>query len=269
MSSVIHTPSSPNYIVEIVTVQAGAFKTMIEALKEIITETNIDFLPNGIRIVSANPSSTILVCVKLENENFNKYYCKHKFSAGVIMMNFFKIIRVLSNNDTLTLFVEEGDNHKLGIKIENADKNTSTTYYLNLIDVDPTQFNIPPIEFPSIITMPSNEFDKICRDMNNISSVIEIKSVDNNLIVSCEGDFASQETIMGPKENGLNFVKNDNNEIIQGYYNLRDLVLFSKCMKLSQSVEIYMKNNFLIVFCFAIGSLGSVKIAMSPYAGSD
>ncbi len=266
MSSAINAPSNPNYIVEIKTVQIWAFKTLIEALKEIITETNIDFLPTGIRIISANPSSTILVCVKLEADKFEKYYCKHKVSAGVLMINFFKIIRVLSGNDSLTLFIEEGANHKLGIKIENADKNTVTTYYMNLIDVDHTQFNIPPIEFPSIITMPSGEFNKICRDMHNIGNVIEIKSIDNHLMFSCEGDFASQETIMGEKSNGLNFIKSENTEIIQGYYNLEHLVLFTKCTNLSPTIEIYMKNNYLIIFAFSVGSLGSVKLALSPKA---
>ncbi len=264
MSSAINAPSNPNYIVEIRTVQIWAFKTLIEALKEIITETNIDFLPTGIRIISANPSSTILVVVKLEADKFEKYYCKHKVSAGVLMINFFKIIRVLSGNDSLTLFIEEGANHKLGIKIENADKNTVTTYYMNLIDVDHTQFNIPAIEFHSIITMPSGEFNKICRDMHNIGNVIEIKSIDNHIMFSCEGDFASQETIMGEKSNGLNFIKSENSEIIQGYYNLEHLVLFTKCTNLSPTIEIYMKNNYLIIFAFSVGSLGSVKLALSP-----
>lgn len=264
MASMVNAPSNPNYIIEIKTVQIWAFKTLIEALKEIITETNIDFLPTGIRIISANPSSTILVSVKLEADKFEKYYCKHKFSAGVLMINLFKIIRVLSGNDTLTLFVEEGMNHKLGIRIENADKNTVTTYYMNLIDVDHTQFNIPAIEFPSVITMPSSEFNKICRDMNNISDVIEIKSIDNHLMFSCEGEFASQETIMGEKSNGLNFVKSENTEIIQGYYNLKHLILFTKCTNLSPSVEIYMKNNYLIIFSFSVGGIGVCRCALSP-----
>lgn len=263
-------PSNPNYIVEIDTAQSSAFKTLIEALKEIITETNIDFLPNGIRIVSANPSSTILVCVKLEAENFEKYYCKHKFSAGVLMINFFKIVRVLSGNDTLKLFIEEGNNHQMGVRIENADKNTVTTYYMNLIDVDHTQFNIPPIEFSSIITMPSNEFNKICRDMHNIGNVIEIKSIDNHLMFSCQGSFATQETIMGEQTNGLNFVKSaSSSEIIQGYYNLDHLILFTKCTNLSPSVEILMKNNYLIIFSFLIGSLGQISLALSPKASED
>ena len=258
--------SSTNYLVEVKTVQTWAFKTMIEALREIIIETNIDFMPNGIRIVSADPSSTILVYLKLEADKFDKYYCKHKVSAGVMMMNFFKIIRVLSNNDTLTLFIEADAPEKMGIKIENSDKNTVTTYYMNLMEVDHTQFNIPSVEFPSVITMPSGEFNKICRDMSNLNAeLIEIKSIDNHLIFSCEGEFASQETIMGEMSNGLNFVKTDSSEIVQGYYNLKHMCLFTKCSNLSPTVEIYMKNNFLMILNFMAGSLGNLRVCISPH----
>ena len=100
--------------------------------------------------------------------------------------------------------------------------------------------------------------------MHNIGNVIEIKSIDSHLMFSCEGDFASQETIMGEKNNGLNFIKSENSEIIQGYYNLEHLVLFTKCTNLSPTIEIYMKNNYLIIFAFSVGSLGSVKLALSP-----
>ena len=55
--------------------------------------------------------------------------------------------------------------------------------------------------------MPSNEFNKICRDMINIGDVIEIKSIGAQLIFACKGEFAQQESILGETNNGLNFVK--------------------------------------------------------------
>jgi proliferating cell nuclear antigen len=113
--------------------------------------------------------------------------------------------------------------------------------------------------------MPSNEFNKICRDMINLSEIIEIKSVGNQIIFSCKGEFASQETIIGETTNGLSFVKHSNDDnIIQGYYNLKHLVLFAKCTNLCNSIEMYMKNNFPIVINFSVGSLGNLKLALAP-----
>ena len=255
---------------ELKTVQTGAFKTLTEALKEILTDANIEFTDSAMKIITMDPTQTILVHLKLEKDNFESYFCKHKIFIGVNMLNFFKLIRTLTNNDALTLFIEADNTNLLGIRIENGEKNSLTNYYLNLIEVDETTYQIPPAQFESIITMPSNEFNKICRDMINLSDIIEIKSVGNQMIFSCKGEFACQETIIGEASNGLNFVKSTSDDtIIQGYYNLKHLVLFTKCTNLCNSIEIYMKNNFPIVIKFAVGSLGNLKLALAPKVEVD
>lgn len=257
-------------IMELKTVQTNAFKTLTEALKEILTDANIEFTDSAMKIITMDPTQTILVHLKLEKDNFESYYCKHKIFIGVNMLNFFKLIRTLTNNDALTLFIEEGNTNLLGIRIENGEKNSLTTYYLNLIEVDEASYQIPPAQFESIITMPSGEFNKICRDMINLADVIEIKSVGSQLIFSCKGEFASQETIIGETNNGLNFVKSTTEDnIIQGYYNLKHLVLFTKCTNLCNSIEMYMKNNFPIVIKFSVGSIGSLKLALAPKIEMD
>jgi len=255
---------------ELKTVQTNAFKTLTEALKEILTDANIEFTDSAMKIITMDPTQTILVHLKLEKDNFEYYHCKHKIFIGVNMLNFFKLIRTLTNNDALTLFIEEGNTNLLGIRIENGEKNSLTTYYLNLIEVDEASYQIPPAQFESIITMPSGEFNKICRDMINLADIIEIKSVGSQLIFSCKGEFASQETIIGETNNGLNFVKSATEDnVIQGYYNLKHLVLFTKCTNLCNSIEMYMKNNFPIVIKFSVGSVGSLKLALAPKIEMD
>ena len=257
-------------IMELKTVQTNAFKTLTEALKEILTDANIEFTDSAMKIITMDPTQTILVHLKLEKDNFESYYCKHKIFIGVNMLNFFKLIRTLTNNDALTLFIEEENTNLLGIRIENGEKNSLTTYYLNLIEVDEASYQIPPAQFESMITMPSGEFNKICRDMINLADIIEIKSVGSQLIFSCKGEFASQETIIGETNNGLNFVKSATEDnIIQGYYNLKHLVLFTKCTNLCNSIEMYMKNNFPIVIKFSVGSIGSLKLALAPKIEMD
>ena len=235
------------------------------ALKEILTDTNIIFSPDGIKIIAMDPSHTVLVHLKLEKSSFEEYNCNEKVIVGISMLNFFKLIKTMTNNDTLTLFIEKNDENKLGIRIENGEKNSITTYKLNLMDLNEDNITIPPAAFESIITLPSTDFQKICRDMSNLSDTIEIKSVGQQLVFGCNGNFASQETVIGQTSTGLSFVKTtDSTDIIQGYYNLKHLVLFTKCTNLCNQIEIYMKNNFPIVIKFSVGSLGSLKLALAP-----
>ena len=149
---------------------------------------------------------------------------KSKVKIEEFLKDVNNVLDLVSKVDSLD--PEKTDINKLGVRIENGEKNSITNYKLNLMDLNEEQISIPPAAFESIITLPSSDFQKICRDMSNLSDTIEIKSVGSNLIFSCSGNFASQETIIGQTSSGLAFVKNaDNTDIIQGYYNLKHLVL--------------------------------------------
>ena len=117
-------------ILELKTIQASAFRILVEALKEFLTDVNIEFTKQdddnsgGLSIIALNNSSSILVHLKLDAVNFDKYFCnKDKINIGVNMTYLFKLIKTINNNDILSLSLDDLDINKLGIKIENAEKN--------------------------------------------------------------------------------------------------------------------------------------------------
>lgn len=258
-----------SYILEIKTVQSQAFKTLIEALKELLTDTSIEFDESGLKIVSMDTSHCVLAHLKLDASKFEHYTCNNKLSIGINMLNFYKLIRTINSNDTLTLFIESSDINHLGIKIENGEKNSKTTYKLNLLDLDNQKITIDNAEFNTVINLPSADFQKICRDMNNIADNVEIKNIGNQLILSCKGDFCNQETIIVDNDNGVNTIKNtnnkkNNNEIVQGIFKLQYLVLFTKCTNLCSTVELLLKNDYPLVIRYMVASLGELKWALAP-----
>jgi proliferating cell nuclear antigen len=259
-----------NMILEIKTVQSAAFRVLTEALKEILTDANFEFDETGVKIMAMDSSHTVLVHLKLNAENFEYYHCKDKRILGINMINLFKLIKTMGNNDALTLYLEEGNESKLGIKIENSEKNTLTKYMLNLMDLHEDNIQIPPAVFDSVITMPAVDFQKICRDMHNLAENIEIKSLENQLIFSCCGQFASQETSIGETNSGLSFVQNQNpDEIVQGIFALKHLVLFSKCTNLCNNIELYLKNDYPLILKYQVASLGNIKLCLAPKCDNE
>jgi proliferating cell nuclear antigen len=250
------------------TVQSSAFKTLIEALKDILTECNFEFDSKGIRAIAMDNSHTVLVHLKLEMENFELYECKQKTVIGLNMLNFFKLIRTMTTNDTLTLSLDEANVNLLIITIENGEKNTITNYKLNLIDLNEDNIKIPPTEFESVITMPSNGFQKLCKDMINIGDKVEIRSIGKQLIFTCQGEFAEQETIIG-ENTGTKFEKNDESHIIQGVFSLKHLVMFTKCTNLSNSIEVMLKNDYPIIVKYQVASLGNINLCLAPQVSND
>ena len=103
---------------------------------------------------------TVLIHMKLLQEKFEHFYCLKKINIGINMANFFKLIKTMSNNDTLTLFIEKNNENQLGIKIHNDEKNSQTTYKLNLLDIQDETISIPPAEFDTELTFPFQRFPK-------------------------------------------------------------------------------------------------------------
>ena len=124
---------NPNHIIDIKTVQSSAIKILVEALKEILTDTNLIIDETGIKLVAMDSTKTVLIYMKLEADKFESFLCKQKMTIGVNMLNLFKLIKTINNTDTLTLFIDKNDINKLGIKINNHEKNTETIYKLNLL----------------------------------------------------------------------------------------------------------------------------------------
>jgi proliferating cell nuclear antigen len=157
-------------------------------------------------------------------------------------------------------------NH-IGIKIENGEKNTKTTYKLDLLDLDNNKIHIEPAEFNSVITLLSSDFQKITRDMFNLAEFVEIKNISNQLIFTCKGEFCQQETVISDSESGTTTISSkDSAEIVQGIYNLKYLVLFTKCTNLCNTVELYLKNDYPLIVKYSVASLGEIKLCLAPQA---
>jgi proliferating cell nuclear antigen len=253
------------------TVQSGAFRILIEALKEILTDTNLTFDSTGIKLIATDNSKIVLIHMKLHSENFEHYYCEEKIKIGINMNNLFKLIKIMNNNDILSIYVHKNDPNKLGIQILNEDKDTRTLFKLNLLDISEEEIKIDPAEFETELTLPSIEFQKLIRDMTNIGEYVDIKSVGKSLIFECNGDFAVQETtITEPDEQknnspGLKFsVTTEPDKPIQGIFSLKYLVLFTKCTNLCNLIHMYIKNDYPLIIKYTVANLGDIKLCLSP-----
>jgi proliferating cell nuclear antigen len=267
MSMSAGTANANGNLFEIKTIQAAAFRTLIEALKEILTEANLEFDSTGIKIMAMDETHTVMVYLRLYADRFNEFYCPQKYVLGINMIYLFKLIKTMGNNDSLTLYLPANNQNKLGIKMENSDRATTTNYFLKIFDTTVEQFQIPTLTFTSIIHMPSADFQKICRDMNGLGDGerVEITSSGGDLIFKCIGDFAEQETSIS--ENTAMKVQRTSktNEIVQGIFQLKHLVLFTKCTNLCPAIEMYLKNDYPLIIRYTVASLGEVKLVLAPY----
>ena len=233
-------------------------------------EENVDDQKNaettssgGIKIIAVNPAHTVLVYTHLPAKNFERFKCKKKkITIGLNLPNFHKFIKTMAKESTLTLFMKEDDMNQLEIRVDNSNKNRISNFKLNLLDLEKVNLEFERAEYESYIRMPAEDFKQTCKNMQNIAELVEIKNVDKQLSFMCEGEIGVHEEIYGQQDKGMKV--NNEAEIVQGVFEIKYLVQFSKCAPLCDNIELYMRNDYPLIIKFAIPTLGVVYFCQSP-----
>lgn len=250
------------------TVQINNMKKLFEILKEITAEMKLKITERGITITTMNIPKTLLVYLTLDADKFDKYYCEKPLEVGVNVLFLSKIMRNIVQDDTLIIGVSKSDESMLSFETYNSKSHTKKTYKIKILEIDDQQnYILPTIQSKCILTMATSEFQKTCREALNLDNVIEIKistHESNQLIFSNEGNMGSFEQI-ATDSNDLQFdiCSEEKNIFYQGYFELKNLMLFTKCESLAQYMNILIVKieNFdqePLVLEFAVGSLGKI-----------
>lgn len=252
------------------TVQGIALKTLIEALKEVLTDINMTFDKTGLEIVNINTTKIAIVCLKLNADKFEEYSCPNKIHIGMNLTAVHKLLKTIGNNDTVSLYVTKSSPDRLGINIVNKKKKRENSITYNLLDVDLCSIEIPEIEYDAHISMPCADFQKYCREFATISNFVEFSVQDKTFIIKVDGKFASQELKISESDDSNTIVETSGPGLsVIGLFSLKYLNLFCKSSTLCNTIELYLKVDFPIVIVYSVASLGKCKYCLCSQADTD
>ena len=236
-------------------------------LKEIIHDANICCDREGLRIMTVDGSHVALVYVRLDASSFEAFYCKEEILLGANMAQVYRMLCSAGNQDTVCMYVTATNTAELVIEISNAERRSMSRFVLKLLDLDAENISIPDIQYDSTLTLPSQYFSRLCKEMAGISDTIKITSKQHLLILSCEGDYASQETVI---QDNLGTIEApaDGHEV-SGSFLIKFLCLFNKSFVLCNTVELHLKEGFPLILSFRVASLGSLRFALAPKLADD
>lgn len=244
-------------------VQGGVLRTLFETLKELVHDGSIIFSADGAKLATMDAAKCSLVHLKLRAECFEEFSCTETTHVGLNFASMHKLMRTCGSHDSVVLYVLRDAPHELGIRIQNSEKNSQTSFQLKLLELDDRHISLPDMTFDSIYTLPSATFQRLCRDMQGLSQSMTITSKPNALEFSCTGDFASQVTVIGEASDGL-VMEATHDTDIAAKYSLKYLTLFSKSSALSNTVSLFIKSNHPLVIEYAVAGLGRLAFMLSP-----
>ena len=74
-------------------------KQIVQAIKELVTEVNIDVSPDGLHIQAMDSSHVALVNLRLNKSGFEFYRCEKPMTLGLSVTNLCKVMKLVNNHD--------------------------------------------------------------------------------------------------------------------------------------------------------------------------
>ena len=251
-------------------------KKLIDALKELMIETNMCFSKKSINISHINSKGSIYCFLEIRadmvNNEENFYHCDfnndNPLSVGVNLLHLAKILKCIGSNNILHLETQKYDKNTLNIKVENTNKSEMSLYSMKYIEINEEKLSIPDVEFETILKLNSKYFQKIIKDICSLDAkYVDIKFCSGQLFISGIGGYIFRETIIEEstgKNNimSVDYVRDENN-ISQGKFDIKDLITISKFTGLSKTLTIKMKNDIPLVIELEIDNIGNLVLLIT------
>lgn len=254
------------YIFEAKSIQTANIKGLFDLLKSVILECNLIVSSTGIKIMELNTTQVALIHLKLESNAFESFYFDESYDKelviGIHTDNFLKILKTVKHDETLSFLVKRDDPNFIIIKKENDTRNSTNSFKIPLHTLEYKKYEIPSIEFNTMISMASGEFQRICKNFSSLGAkVLDIKNIKDGVFFNGSGDFCTFEGVLGDSTETT--FKNSSEMVVQGAFDIKYLLLFSKASSLSKIVSLYLKNDYPLVLIYKVGTLGELKFIIS------
>lgn len=277
-------------LMEMLIVPASSCKAIFEALKDLLTDVNLCFDQDGMRIIAINSSNTVFAYLRLDADKLDKYACREAHVVGINIPQLYKNVRSASNGDALKFssFVQNGD-LLFRIQIESAARRTSHLIDMRTKDLDDPADDLIDQTYDVTITMPSADLQHavktiamsaedtialtVCDDRLELSGTNNTVGQSGRLILRHDGD----ATALQAHNNGAAAAPVEGIHIastlaapMSVQFSSRHLQQFAKCAPtLSASVTINIDPVRPLFFGLNANNLGWLKLALAPKNDGD
>ena len=209
----------------------------------------------GISITQLTSDKSVLVKLYIKAHNLKLFRCKEtKISINIDMSRFISYLKMIDINDAIVLSMNYDNREKLYISTK---KNNDSAMFMDVISTNNNELKISQTTFETKVTMDSYDFFKICRQINRMSPCIKISIINNEIIFRSENNQVSfaLKCIESGTNTGTHEFDNFETNILVG---------LSKCYKFSNTIDIYLKKDFPLVFVISAGIMGTMYFFVSP-----
>jgi len=275
---------NPKLRIPFTTDELYRLKKVVDAIKDLVQDCNFDCNDSGIALQAMDNSHVALVSMMLKSESFSPFRCDRNIALGINLTSLMKVLRAAQNNDILTLKAEDAPD-VVNLVFESANSDRISEYDIKLMDIDQEHLGIPETEYAATISMPSTEFQRICRDLMAISEsgsqhrinegrpiadwepLVGIECTKEGVKFSAAGDIGSGSVTLrshSDVEKPENNVEINLSEPVALTFSLKYLVNFCKATGLSTQVKLCLSSEVPLLVEYALSNNSYLRFYLAP-----
>lgn len=104
-------------------IEGNLLKQIVEAIKDLVTDANIDCGAEELSMQCMDSAHVSLVCIELTAAAFEQYRCDRPLFLGVNTASLSKVFKLMNKDDVLVLKAED-EPSSLSLMFEGAKNNT-------------------------------------------------------------------------------------------------------------------------------------------------
>lgn len=244
------------------TAEGYTIKVLADLLQNNIKTACLLVDSDGIRLTMHDSHRRVCFSFKLESENFQIYKFRpvNSLYLGLNLNHFYKMIKSIKKKDAIILFITDTEPGVLGIKVIPKENNRVTTSFIKIQNIQNLDVTLPT-NYTNPIIVPSNEYQKMCKDMMAISQEVRVNARKYSIkFFGDAGSVYSREVSFGEMDTDSD--EEEEEEIIdyEDTFNTEQLARIVKIAGLGNNIQLFVGDNLPMLFRTNVGGLGKISI---------
>jgi len=252
----------PSKLFKAQTSEGYTIKVLADLLQNNLKTACLKIDVEGIRLTMFDSHRRVCFSFQLLAENFQVFKFKpaNSLYLGLNLGHFYKMIKSIKKKDSIVLFIKSDCPTDLGIKVVPKENNRITTSFIKIQNVQHLDVKLPD-GYSNPIIVPSNEYQKMCKDMSSISTSLSVQARKYSIRFSCDaGSIYSREVSFGELDADSDSDDEDVDIKYEDTFYTEQLSRIVKVAGLASNIQVFVGANQPMLFRTGVGSLGKLSV---------
>jgi len=171
-------------------------RVVVESIKPIVDEAVFTATSEGIAFRAMDASHVSLLDISWKRDGFIDYECNEEITFGVRIDELLKLLKRIDREQQVDISIADGE-----IQLTASEGKKTRNYKLKLLDASKSETPVPKLSFNTRVTMLYDVLVDALKDIDVISSVVEIYTNEAMIKFYGKGDTGDAEVVHWKDEN--------------------------------------------------------------------